>query len=95
MDEVLPVHGPLPSPRLKPLHAPEPHAYAFAQADVIRQADVAGEVQGKALDLPLFEGEPALVAQLGDGDADLVFDLPADARSQGEDVAGEQVLEEE
>lgn len=77
-----------------PLHHPKPDAGAFSEADVVGQGDVALEVEGEGEEFLFFEGQGFDVFESGDAEVYGLFDEPADAFCEGEDVAGEDAFQQ-
>ena len=81
-------------PFSNPLHHPKPHAGSFAQSDVVGQGDIGFEVEGEGQHVPAFEGQGFDGFYVGDFNFDGFFHEPAYAFGEGQDVAGEDALEQ-
>lgn len=72
---------------------PKPHAHALAQADKIREARIAAEIQRKAKDFAALVRKPTTAFEAGDLYLQGPFRAPADAFGESQDIAQQELLQ--
>lgn len=77
-----------------PSHHPKPQRRPLSQPDKIGQRDIGFEFEGEGQHFDAFVVDPFLFDQVGDFEIETRGGIPAHARGEGDDVGGQQAVEE-